>query len=178
MHILVAFASQQGSTRGIAEAIAARLRAAGHAVDVSPAADVGDPNSYDAVVLGSAIHDGSWLTEATAFVGRHRGALAERPLWLFSVGSLGSDRGWPLGAIAEWQPKDLAALRQTLHPRGFRAFAGVVDRGLVPAAVRLLLSAIGIRFGDARNWADVDAWADGIAGQLAPSVAALAGAAR
>jgi menaquinone-dependent protoporphyrinogen oxidase len=177
MRVLIAFASQQGSTRGIAEAIGARLRAAGHATDVRPAAEVADPVSYDVVVLGSAIHNGSWLEEASAFARRHRGVLAERPVWLFTVGSFGSDRLWPLGAIAERQPKDIDALRQALRPRGFRAFAGVVDWGQTPVVARTLFRALGVRFGDARNWGDVDAWTDGIARQLSVGQAAVAGTA-
>jgi menaquinone-dependent protoporphyrinogen oxidase len=174
MRVLVAFATQQGSTRGIAEAIGARLRAAGHGADVRPATAAPDPASYDAVVLGSAIHNGSWLEEASVFARQHRGALAERPVWLFTVGSFGSDRPWPLRAIAERQPKEIDALRQALRPRGFRAFAGVVDWGQIPAFARLLFRALGVRFGDARNWGDVDAWADGIARQL-PVVQTTAG---
>src|SRR5262245_25089944 len=97
MRVLVAFASQRGSTRAIAHAIGARLRAAGHAADVRPAGEALDLASYDAVVLGSAIHNGLWLAAASAFAGGHCAALAARPLWLFTVGSLGSDRRWPLG---------------------------------------------------------------------------------
>jgi menaquinone-dependent protoporphyrinogen oxidase len=176
MHILVAFASQHGSTRGIAESIGGTLRAAGHAVDVRQAADVADLAPYGAVVLGSAVHNGSWLEEATAFARRHRGALVARPVWLFTVGSIGSDRGWPLGALAERQPKDIGQLRAAIRPRGVRAFAGIVPSDW-PTVWRLVFNALGVRAGDARNWADVDAWADGIAQQLPTTDGAAAAAA-
>ena len=42
MHVLVAVASRYGSTRGIAEAIARKLRARDHAVDLRTAGDAPD----------------------------------------------------------------------------------------------------------------------------------------
>ena len=55
MHVLVAVASRHGSTREIADAIAQELRMQGVDADVRHVEDVPDLNSYDAVVLGSAI---------------------------------------------------------------------------------------------------------------------------
>lgn len=43
----------------------------------------------DAAVLGSAIHNQVWLPEAATFVMSHVRELAIRPVWLFSVGSVG-----------------------------------------------------------------------------------------
>jgi menaquinone-dependent protoporphyrinogen oxidase len=104
MHVLVAVASRYGSTRGIAEAIARKLRARGHAVDMRTAGDAPDAGAYDAVVLGSAIYNQAWLPEAAEFVRRNRAALASRPAWLFSVGALSSEQGWPLGTLARHEP--------------------------------------------------------------------------
>jgi menaquinone-dependent protoporphyrinogen oxidase len=89
VHVLVTCASPHGSTQGIAERIAARLRAGGISVDCAPvqhvqdvqdAQDVQDVQDvqdaqevrgvadYDAVIVGSAIHDQAWLPEASQFV--------------------------------------------------------------------------------------------------------------
>lgn len=46
----------------------------------------GDLGRYDAVVLGGAIYDQKWLRPATRFIRRNLDALADRPVWLFSVG--------------------------------------------------------------------------------------------
>lgn len=86
MVVLVGYASAHGSTRQVAEQIASRLRDRGHLVDLRPMDEVGNPGAYDAAVLGSAIHGGSWLEGATAFIDRGLGALTGRPVWLFSVG--------------------------------------------------------------------------------------------
>ena len=55
MHVLVTVASRHGSTREIADAIAQELRMPGIDADVRHVEEVPDLNSYDAVVLGSAI---------------------------------------------------------------------------------------------------------------------------
>jgi menaquinone-dependent protoporphyrinogen oxidase len=57
MRILVAHASAHGSTAEIARRIADVLRDEGSSVDVGPMEQQDGLGDYDAVVLGSAIHD-------------------------------------------------------------------------------------------------------------------------
>ena len=64
MHVLVTVASRHGSTREIADAIAQELRMPGIDADVRHVEEVPDLNSYDAVVLGSAIYMGNWESAA------------------------------------------------------------------------------------------------------------------
>jgi len=91
MSVLVAYASRHGSTRGIAERIAERLRVDGLDVDVRPVAGVDDVSAYDAFVVGAAVYMFHWLKDATSFVQRNREFLAARPTWLFSSGPIGTD---------------------------------------------------------------------------------------
>ena len=51
LSILVAYATKHGSTGGIAERIAERLRAAGLDAEALPVKSVRDVASYDAVIL-------------------------------------------------------------------------------------------------------------------------------
>ena len=53
-----------------------------------------------------------------------------------------------------------------VHPRDTRLFSGVVSRGQFPPVSRALLRLAGARYGDYRDWAAVDAWADLIADEL------------
>ncbi len=87
MTVLVGFATMHGSTRGVAERIASRLGERGLEAEVRSFDDVADAAGYDAFVLGSAVANMAWLTGAAGFVRRNAGVLAERPVWLFSVGS-------------------------------------------------------------------------------------------
>ena len=68
MHVLVAYATRHGSTTGIAERIAERLKTAGLEADACPASEVRDASRYDAFVIGGAAYMFHWLKDATAFV--------------------------------------------------------------------------------------------------------------
>ncbi len=92
MNVLVAYATRHGSTGGIAERIAERLRAAGTEADARRVAEVDDATRYDAFVVGAAAYMYHWLGEATEFVERNRDLLATRPTWLFSSGPIGEER--------------------------------------------------------------------------------------
>lgn len=164
MRILVGYASVHGSTREIAERIAERLRGRGHSVEVCALSDTGDAGAYDAAVLGSAVHNGAWLPHADEYVQRNSRALAEQPVWLFSVGMARAVGGW-FEAHAQ-EPKEIPGIRVGIHSRDHRLFNGVLERGHLPLPGRLAYRLMRGRYGDFRNWSEIDAWADGIAAGL------------
>lgn len=159
---LVAYASRNGATAGVAERIAGLLGAAGARVELRHVDDVErDVGDYDAVVLGSPVYDGAWPPEASAFVDRNRDALADRPVWLFSVGSF-SDRHRLIGGLIRREPRGIGDVLGSVRPRDYRVFAGVVARDQWPLYGRLLLRALGGRIGDNRDWEQIEAWARAI----------------
>lgn len=87
-NVLVAYATKNGSTAEIAEAVAEVFRKGGLTAEAVPARSVTDLASYDAVVLGGGLYAGRWHKDARRFVRRHRRALTERPVWFFSSGPL------------------------------------------------------------------------------------------
>lgn len=89
--MLVAYATKNGATEGIATTIADELRIHGLRVDVAPAADVGDVGGYRLVVLGSAVYLGRWRPDAVAFLRRHIDQLRGRQVRLFQSGPCGPD---------------------------------------------------------------------------------------
>jgi menaquinone-dependent protoporphyrinogen oxidase len=126
MRILVSAASRHGSTAETATRIAGSLRAglpADVVVDALPAAEVGDPTSYDAVVLGSAVYLGRWLDDARRLAERIA-AQPPRPVWLFSVGPIG-DPPKPDEDPAE--VGDIVRARRRVLVD--HALAGAIDRG-------------------------------------------------
>jgi menaquinone-dependent protoporphyrinogen oxidase len=168
MLVLVAYASVYGSTREIAEDIAARLTEHGHEVDVLPVARVWGLEEYDAAVLGSAIHSQAWLPDAAGFVRAHAAVLANRPTWLFSVG-MPAAVGRPFRKLAMREgPKASAELDELIHPREHRLFSGVVSRDHFPRRSWLPFALMGCRSGDFRDWPEIDRWAHEIARQLEP----------
>ena len=166
MTLLVAYASTHGSTRGIAERVAARLRKRGHAVEISPIGAVEAVEPYRAFVLGSAIYAGSWIVDAVDFVERHRDLLAQRPVWLFSVGPL-DDQGGLLRSVDWPEAKQIEPLRTAIAARDHRMFAGAIQPDKLSFLVRLIFRASGGRYGDFRKWDEIDGWADTIADELA-----------
>src|SRR6476619_31376 len=90
MTVLVVYATRYGATRGIAERIAKTLNQTGHDAQLARASEAGDVKGYDAFVIGSAAYKGGWLDEATDFVTANLDLLADRPVWLFSSGPLGT----------------------------------------------------------------------------------------
>jgi menaquinone-dependent protoporphyrinogen oxidase len=173
MRILVAWCSKYGATQGIAERVAARLRAAGDCTDTRPVTAAFSLDTYDAFVIGSAAYIGHWQKEATEFVQGNSAVLAGRPTWLFSSGPLGNEPTNALGLdqrVAA-EPKEIAELRTTISPRDHRVFFGALDLaklGFRDRAIRTLPAGRALLpEGDFRDWRDVDAWADSIAGELA-----------
>jgi menaquinone-dependent protoporphyrinogen oxidase len=139
-----------------------RLREHGVRVELRSVEQIEDVGAYEAIVLGSAVYDQSWLPEAAEFVRRNLGGLAERPVWFFSVGSFDdTHRLW--GRFMTKEPKEIGAFREAIHPRDYRVFAGVIERSRWPFVSRLFFRTVGGRFGDNRNWPEIDAWAEDIA---------------
>lgn len=163
--VLVTYASAHGSTRGIAERIAAQLGARGTRVAVRPVDEIEDVETYDAVVLGSPVLNQEWMPAATGFLRRNADALAVRRTWLFSVGSFG-DTHPVIGRFMMKEPRDIREIQQAVRPRGYRVFAGAIERHQWPWASRLFFHLFGGRFGDNRDWPVIDAWAGSISERL------------
>jgi menaquinone-dependent protoporphyrinogen oxidase len=162
MSVLVVYASRHGATEGIAARIAARIADSGTPVELHHVNDVETIDSYNAVVFGAPVYDQSWPPEADGFIAQHRDALADRPLWLFSVGTFGDTKRL-IGPLTHKEPKRIAETLSVLHTRDYRVFQGVIHKHQWPFGSRILFHAFGGRFGDHRDWPVIDAWADQIA---------------
>ncbi len=165
MKVLVAYASEHGSTRGIAERIGQTLEREGISVTVAPVEAIDRVDaSFDAFVVGSAVHVGHWLKPATEFVQRITPILATRPTWLFSSGPIGEKH------VHEPQPdpKEVEAIRGVIRPRDHVVFAGAFDRAVADRKGGFLDRAVNrfIPEGDFRDWPAIESWATGIAAQL------------
>jgi menaquinone-dependent protoporphyrinogen oxidase len=164
MTVFVGYATVNGSTRQIAERIAARLLADGVTAEVG-GIDALRPN-YEAYVLGSAVHNQAWLPAASDALARHRAELNGRRVWLFSVGMPAAMRGpWKRFALKE-EARLSAQLRRSVRPEGHRLFNGVFLPEHADRAGRIMFRAMGMKFGDYRDLDAEDAWADEIADRL------------
>ncbi|MBN1371307.1 MAG: flavodoxin domain-containing protein [Anaerolineaceae bacterium] len=163
--VLVAYGSKYGATAELAGRIAQALEQAGLVVALKPAGQAGRAADYDAVVLGSAVYMGQWQKEAAAWLEANRADLAGRPTWLFSSGPTGP--GDPEVLLEDWRlPEKLKPAVEQIQPRGVAVFGGKMDPAKLNFFEKLVLKMIKAPVGDFRDWARIEAWAAGIAGEL------------
>lgn len=165
MTVLVTAASQQGATRGIAEAIARTLRARGIDVTVADPDEVHDVSGYDAFVIGSAVYTGQWLEPATEFIRRFAPTLLARPVWLFSSGPVGDPSRRLVQKMAT-DPAELPWMLELTGAREHRIFAGKLSRRGLRRPQRVALSVFRGFEGDWRVWSMIEDWAGEIADSL------------
>jgi len=162
MRVLVAYATQYGSTREIATRIGGVL--ADNRIDASLRAvdDALEIDGFNAFVIGSAVHAGHWLRPAVEFVRNHEPVLAKHPVWLFSSGPIGDAAFKP-----QSDPKDVAVIRSEMAVQGHAVFGGSFHRGSTIYS-GWLDRTVGrfIPEGDYRDWAEIETWARDIARQL------------
>lgn len=155
--VLVAYASEHGSTAGVAKAIGEELAARGKSVDVLLVANVTSLAGYQAVVFGSAIHSGHPLPEALRFLEKHQDALRRVPVVVFCVHSflLGNSP-----REKELRHAYFDDVRKVVTPQQEAWFAGKLDPERFSYVERLAMRWFGhATFGDLRDWDAIRAWA-------------------
>ena len=165
--VLVAYATNYGSTLEVAEAVAAVLREDGIAVEVKPAKDIRSLAEYGAVVLGAPLIMYHWHKDALQFLSRHREALETRPVAIFALGPVRVPRD-----EKEWQDsraqldKELAK-HPWLKPIAVEILGGKFD----PKKLSFPLNVFAGKepASDARDWEAIRAWARDLAAKLSPA---------
>ena len=142
MRVLVTYAGETGSTREIAERIAAGLNGHGVTADLRPTNHVDGIDGYDGVVIGSAVYFGHWMKEAVEFIERVRPALSGCRVWLFSSG--------PLGNEPPVDPPQIAALETSLNVVEHRLFAGAMNKERLSLVERTLVKGVKAPYEDPR----------------------------
>lgn len=158
--VLVTYGSTNGSTARIADTIGDVLRGSGLTVEVLPARSVEGVAPYDAVVAGAGLYAGRWQKDARRFLRRHRQALAERPLWLFSSGPLdasASERDIP-------PVPGVKKAMTALGARGHATFGGCLEEGAKGWVARMILRKG--KGGDFRDFTAIESWAARVADEL------------
>ena len=148
--VLVVYATKNGSTREVAEAVATALRGERADVVLLSAREANSAlGDRDLVVLGGAIYGGRWHRDAHRFLKRHRGELATMRVAVFGMG--------PRADEAEAWTRSRAQLDRALGRHGW----------LTPVAVTVFGGVDPPRRGDRprrdiRDWVGVHDWAAGL----------------
>jgi menaquinone-dependent protoporphyrinogen oxidase len=123
--VLVAYATKHGSTREVAEAVAATLREHELEVEVRPVGEVADLSRYGAAVLGAALYMGRVHADARRFIARNHVALAGMP---FAVRAMGPRTLEAEDVSGSREQLDKALARAPdVEPVSVTIFGGVVD---------------------------------------------------
>ncbi len=166
--ILVAYATRYGSTGEVADAVGARLRELGHAVEVRPVREVRSLDGHGAVVLGTPFYIGSMLAEAREFLNTNSKALAEMPVAVFALGPIAADDNVE---AARAQLDGALGKMPWLRPAAAEMFVGKYDPASLRFADRLLAALPasplhGMTAHDDRDWGAIKAWADSLPAAL------------
>jgi len=104
--------------------VAEALISYGLEAEVGNAAEIADLDGYDAVIVGGALYNNRWHTDATDFLHRYAHLLQHLPLWFFSSGPL--DDSARLGDLAP--ATSVAKLAREVEVSGHMTFGGYLDK--------------------------------------------------
>lgn len=170
---LLAYATRYGSTKEVAEAVAATLREHGLEVDLQPMRKVRTLEGYCAVVLGAPLYIGSLHKDARRFLTQHREALSKRPVVIFALGPTHDDEQEWQGARTQLD-EELAKF-PWLTPVALEMFGGKYDPATLRFPDNLLASLPASPLhnqpaSDARNWTAIHTWANNLIAVLQPAL--------
>ncbi len=161
--VLVAYASQYGSTSEVAAAVGEVFCEQGTAVDVKQLTNIHDLTPYQAVILGSPIRSEAWTPEAVAFVEAHQAALSQLPVAYFltcmTLGLAGDTPEVRQRVAGYLDP--VRAQIPAVQPVDVGLFAGALDYSKMSYAMQGLYRAFAEddTDGDYRDWTAIRTWA-------------------
>ncbi|NWG16331.1 MAG: hypothetical protein HXY41_06815 [Chloroflexi bacterium] len=170
MNVLIGYASAHGSTAEIAEFMGGIFKERGYKVTVAGVETINLIGHFDVIILGTAIHSGTWLPKMVDFMTTFQEPLAEKPvyLWINCIRVMEA-HGYEY-AIEYYMVHDLL---KSLNVRDIAAFAGKLDLQNVDWNERWTLAA---RYdgatwpsnfnGDFRDWDKIRAWCEKVAGSV------------
>jgi len=164
--ILIAYASECGTTAEIAVAIGDALCENGNSVETLWIKNVKDISKYDAVIIGSAILYEKWMPEARKFVENNQDTLKNMPVAYFiTCMALSSKEDAARQQAIEYSDK-ISDLAPQVKPVSVGQFAGVLDYSKISFFKRVLTKAAMARHkvkeGDYRDWDAIRSWAKSI----------------
>ena len=161
--ILVAYATRNGSTAEIAQAIGKELTTAGHTADVAEIKTVFTLEGYTAAVFGGPLYMGSIDSAVSKFIENNREQLQKLPVAAFVVG-LAPKNPDPGASEAA-----MAALKKSLGPVtpvSSALFAGKLDPAKLSFIQRKMTELVKSPLGDFRDWNAIAAWARELPGKM------------
>ena len=166
--VLIAFATNYGSTYRIADVIAEVLSNEGFKVDLKFADnDTIDLSKYDSVILGSSIYIENWNEKAVAFLEKNKTELASKKVAYYCVCMiLGMDLGGKEKEYAENYIKKITTQFPEIVPKDAEVFAGALDYRILLPKDWIMLHSMFAQPGNWTDYADVVSWAYDVSDKL------------
>jgi menaquinone-dependent protoporphyrinogen oxidase len=166
LRILIAYASNSGSTAEVATAIGEALCEEGNTVETKWIKNVKAIDNYDAVIIGSPILYENWMPEAREFVKHNQNILKNMPVSYFiTCMAMSRKEEAGLQQAIEYSDK-LIALVPQVKPISVGRFAGVLDYSKIPfftsILVKVVMASHKVKEGDYRDWNAIRSWAKSI----------------
>lgn len=173
MNVLVTYSSGYGSTKEVAEKIAAIFDEKGGVnVTVDSVDDINDIDSFDAVVVGSSVRADRPLANVRDFFARHNEELKTKPVALFAV-CLAANNPEGRDKVKREYLSQITQKYPKLKLIGKEAFGGKIDFDKLNDVMRQLMKRVLEKTGiesegtvDTRDWDFIEAWAVEIYGRL------------
>jgi menaquinone-dependent protoporphyrinogen oxidase len=162
--ILVAYGTRYGSTREVAETVAATLGEQGIDTHVKQAREVRSLAGYDAVVLGTPLYMGALHKDVRALLEKNRAALERTPFALFALGPIKAADGLD---GSRTQLIDALAKLRAPAPASTAVFVGAYDPARLGFKDKLIAALPasplhGETEHDERDWDVIRGWAGGL----------------
>jgi menaquinone-dependent protoporphyrinogen oxidase len=183
--VLVAYATNAGSTEAVAVAVGEELSRGGTPVDVRRIHEVSGLNTYGAVIVGGPMIFGAWHREAVDFVAQQQQALRHVPVAFFMTALHLVRTADPNVTVPVYCDPALATPPQHagrlsfterystvecylapvlskapfIKPLSVAFFAGKMDHRALTLPKRLFAQIVIRKPGDFRNWPAIRAWA-------------------
>ncbi len=153
--ILVAYASEAGSTAEVAAYIKNQIEKEKYEVVLSSVKTVDSVKDYDVVFVGSPIYVGKWKKEATKFIETNQEILKSKQVFYFlTCMNLATDDPEKLAQV----PKFLEHERSLVEPLSEGRFAGVINMKKLSFFKKMMIKMVKAPEGDFRNWDEIANW--------------------
>lgn len=161
---LVVYGSKYGATAEIAEKIGHILMESGISVDVTSAKKAGSPESYDLVVIGSALYIGQWRKEVINFIKKNQDTLITKKVWVFSSGPTSKED--PVkGVQGRLFPEKIQGAFDAIKPVDITVFHGNLNEEKLNGFEKFVINKVNAQMGDFREWEAIETWAKRITKQ-------------
>ena len=177
MIVLITYASIHGSTKEIAERISSIISPqikSPSTAEVLPMEEVSDLSKYNFVIIGSAVHNFVWIPLGSSWLSTNSAALSKSTVWAFSVGT-----PFAVGKFAQRmlesddeERKLTEAIAQHVKVEGHMLFNGRFLKSHATTKFNLWWRVFGGKFGDFRDWENIDKWAGEVGEKIAQRIEA------